>query len=178
MGEDEEGTLRNLKAHRSTLLDPSVAEHRERIVKTSGDGLLAEFQSAVDAVRCAVEIQRGMAERNAAAPARTVIKTRRFTRSPRRLPTRQCPLDRKDHDWPWAGVRNFTGRAGGARHPLEAKVFASASHAAKEERQFEQKSGHTSPARTKKVGAYDGAAIGRSLAARRCEIQRGFYFNA
>jgi class 3 adenylate cyclase len=68
MGEDEEGTLRNLKAHRSTLLDPSVAEHRGRIVKTSGDGLLAEFQSVVDAVRCAVEIQRGMAERNAAAP--------------------------------------------------------------------------------------------------------------
>jgi adenylate cyclase len=68
MGIDEEGTLRNLKAHRSTLLDPSVAEHRGRIVKTTGDGLLAEFQSVVDAVRCAVEIQRGMAERNAKAP--------------------------------------------------------------------------------------------------------------
>jgi adenylate cyclase len=68
MGADEEGTLRNLKAHRSALLDPSVAEHRGRIVKTTGDGLLAEFQSVVDAVRCAVEVQRGMAERNAASP--------------------------------------------------------------------------------------------------------------
>ena len=57
MGVDEEGTLRNLKAHRSNLLDPSVAEHRGRIVKTTGDGLLAEFQSVVDAVRCAVEIR-------------------------------------------------------------------------------------------------------------------------
>jgi class 3 adenylate cyclase len=68
MGADEEGTLRNLKARRSGLLDPSVAEHRGRIVKTTGDGLLAEFPSVVDAVRCAVEVQRGMAERNAATP--------------------------------------------------------------------------------------------------------------
>jgi adenylate cyclase len=68
MGVDEEGTLRNLKAHRSTLLDPNVAEHRGRIVKTTGDGLLAEFQSVVDAVRCAVEVQRGMIERNTATP--------------------------------------------------------------------------------------------------------------
>ena len=76
MGADEEGTLRNLKAHRSTLLDPSVAEHRGRIVKTTGDGLLAEFQSVVDAVRCAVEIQRGMAERNAKAPEGERIEIR------------------------------------------------------------------------------------------------------
>ena len=68
MGADEEGTLRNLKAHRSGLLDPNVAEHRGRIVKTTGDGLLAEFPSVVDAMRCAVEVQRGMAERNASAP--------------------------------------------------------------------------------------------------------------
>jgi class 3 adenylate cyclase len=68
MGVDEEGTLRNLKAHRRTLLDPGISEHRGRIVKTTGDGLLAEFQSVVDAVRCAVEIQHGMAERNAMAP--------------------------------------------------------------------------------------------------------------
>jgi adenylate cyclase len=68
MGADEEGTLRNLKAHRSGLLDPNVAQHRGRIVKTTGDGLLAEFPSVVDAMRCAVEVQRGMAERNATAP--------------------------------------------------------------------------------------------------------------
>jgi adenylate cyclase len=68
MGANEEGTLRNLKAHRSGLLDPSIAEHRGRIVKTTGDGLLAEFPSVVDAMRCAVEVQRGMIERNTATP--------------------------------------------------------------------------------------------------------------
>jgi len=68
MGADEEGTLAALKAIRRELADPSIAEHRGRIVKTTGDGLLVEFQSVVDAVRCAVEVQRGMAERNAAVP--------------------------------------------------------------------------------------------------------------
>src|SRR5215468_5566802 len=66
MGADEEGTLAALKAVRRELSDPKIAEHRGRIVKTTGDGLLVEFQSVVDAVRCAVDIQRGMAERNAA----------------------------------------------------------------------------------------------------------------
>ena len=66
MGTDEEGTLAQLKAHRCELLDPTIAEHRGRIVKTTGDGMLIEFPSVVDAVRCAVEIQRGMIERNAA----------------------------------------------------------------------------------------------------------------
>ena len=65
MGVDEEGTLRQLKAHRKELVDPKITEHRGRIVKTTGDGMLVEFASVVDAVRCAVEIQRGMAERNA-----------------------------------------------------------------------------------------------------------------
>jgi adenylate cyclase len=68
MGTDEEGTLARLKAHRRELVDPKIAEHRGRIVKTTGDGLLAEFASVVDAVRCAVEIQRGMPGRNAGAP--------------------------------------------------------------------------------------------------------------
>ena len=54
-----------LKAHRKELIDPKIAEHRGRIVKTTGDGMLVEFVSVVDAVRCAVDIQRGMAERNA-----------------------------------------------------------------------------------------------------------------
>ena len=67
MGHDEEGTLNRLNAHRRELIDPKIAEHRGRIVKTTGDGLLAEFASVVDAVRCAVELQRGMAERNAEA---------------------------------------------------------------------------------------------------------------
>ena len=57
-----------MTAHRRELIDPAVAEHAGRIVKTTGDGLLVEFASAVDAVRCAVDIQRGMAERNHAVP--------------------------------------------------------------------------------------------------------------
>src|SRR6266852_314829 len=65
MGADEEGTLNRLKAHRRELLDPKIAEHRGRIVKTTGDGMLVEFSSVVDAVRCAVEIQRAMIDRNA-----------------------------------------------------------------------------------------------------------------
>lgn len=64
MGADEDGTLTALTAHRRELIDPAIAEHSGRIVKTTGDGFLAEFASAVDAVRCAVDIQRGMAERN------------------------------------------------------------------------------------------------------------------
>src|SRR5438105_2603163 len=68
MGADEEGTLAALKGIRRELGDPKIAEHRGRIVKTTGDGMLVEFQSVVDAVRCAVAIQRGMAERNAAVP--------------------------------------------------------------------------------------------------------------
>src|SRR6516165_1290735 len=68
MGVDEEGTLAALKAWRRELIDPKIAEHRGCMVKTTGDGALVEFASAVDATRCAVEIQRAMAERNAAIP--------------------------------------------------------------------------------------------------------------
>src|SRR6516162_245996 len=68
MGADEEGTLAALKAHRRALVDPKIKEHRGEIIKTTGDGMLVEFASVVDAVRCAVEIQRGMAERNAGVP--------------------------------------------------------------------------------------------------------------
>ncbi len=76
MGADEEGTLRQLKAHRKELIDPKIAEHRGRIVKTTGDGILVEFVSVVDAVRCAVDIQRGMAERNVEAPRESRIEFR------------------------------------------------------------------------------------------------------
>jgi class 3 adenylate cyclase len=68
MGADEEGTLARLNEHLRVLINPAIAEHRGRIVKTTGDGLLAEFASVVEAVRCAVAIQRGMAERNLAVP--------------------------------------------------------------------------------------------------------------
>src|SRR5262244_1569860 len=76
MGADEEGTLRQLKSHRKELVDPKITEHRGRIVKTTGDGMLVEFVSVVDAVRCAVDIQRGMAERNANVPAEKRIQFR------------------------------------------------------------------------------------------------------
>jgi adenylate cyclase len=76
MGTDEEGTLAALKAIRRELGDPKIAEHRGRIVKTTGDGLLVEFPSVVDAVRCAVEVQREMAVRNADVPAGKRIEFR------------------------------------------------------------------------------------------------------
>jgi adenylate cyclase len=68
MGADEEGALARLKAVRKSLVDPAIAAHRGRIVKTTGDGMLVEFASAVDAARCAIEVQRAQAEQNAAVP--------------------------------------------------------------------------------------------------------------
>src|SRR6478672_5739729 len=68
IGADEEGTLAQLKAFRKTLVDPTIAKHRGRIVTSPGDGMLVEFASAVDAARCAVEVQRGMAGENTEIP--------------------------------------------------------------------------------------------------------------
>jgi adenylate cyclase len=68
MGADEEGTHERLKAHLAQLVDPKIKEHRGRIVKNTGDGFLAEFASVVDAVRCAVEVQRGMIDREPEMP--------------------------------------------------------------------------------------------------------------
>ena len=76
MGADEEGTLERLKALRRELLDPKIAEHHGRIVKTTGDGLLVEFASVVDAVRCAVEVQQAMPERNTGVAADSRIELR------------------------------------------------------------------------------------------------------
>src|ERR1700676_1469214 len=76
MGTDEEGTLAALKAIRRELVDPRIVEHRGRIVKTTGDGLLVEFASVVDAVRCAVDVQREMAGRNMAVPTEKRIEFR------------------------------------------------------------------------------------------------------
>jgi adenylate cyclase len=76
MGSDEEGTLTQLKAHRRILVDPKINEHRGRIVKTTGDGMLVEFASVVDAVRCAVDVQRGMVERSAGVPQEKRIEFR------------------------------------------------------------------------------------------------------
>jgi adenylate cyclase len=76
MGEDEEGTHERLRAHLRDLIEPNIAEHRGRIVKHTGDGFLAEFASVVDAVRCAVEVQRGMADRSAGTPLEKRIEFR------------------------------------------------------------------------------------------------------
>jgi adenylate cyclase len=76
MGLDEEGTLARLKAVRKTLIDPAIASHRGRIVKTTGDGVLVEFASTVDAVRSAVEIQRNMAEQNSNVPLDQMMQFR------------------------------------------------------------------------------------------------------
>jgi TolB-like protein/class 3 adenylate cyclase/Flp pilus assembly protein TadD len=76
IGIDEEGTLAQLKALRKTLFDPKITDHRGRIVKNTGDGALVEFASVVDAVRCANEIQRGMAEQNTDVPRNKRIEFR------------------------------------------------------------------------------------------------------
>ena len=76
MGADESGTLASLKAHLRELIDPKIAEHGGRTVKTMGDGLLLEFPSVVDAVRCAVDVQRGMQERNVRVPPESRIEWR------------------------------------------------------------------------------------------------------
>ena len=83
MGADEEGTLARLKAHRRELVDPKVAEHHGRIVKTTGDGMLVEFASVVDAVGCAVAEQGGMVKRNT-----------------------KVPIDRPGQEGPWTNWRN------------------------------------------------------------------------
>jgi adenylate cyclase len=76
MGRDEENTLARLKTLRKTLLDPTIATYTGRIVKTTGDGMLVEFASAVDAARCAIEIQREMADRNSGVPSELRIAFR------------------------------------------------------------------------------------------------------
>ena len=76
MGADEEKTLAVLKRHRRELIDPLIDQHRGRIFKTTGDGMLIEFASVVDAVRCAIVVQRGMEDRNANLPERERIRVR------------------------------------------------------------------------------------------------------
>src|SRR6201993_1826328 len=76
MGVDEEGTHERLKALLAELVDPKIKEHRGRTVKNTGDGMLVEFPSVVDAVRCAVEVQREMAGRNADVPMERRIEFR------------------------------------------------------------------------------------------------------
>src|SRR6516225_6737577 len=75
-GADEERTLARLRALRSDLFDPTIAAHRGRVVKRTGDGMLVEFRSVVDAVRCAIDAQNGMAERNGGLPQERRIEFR------------------------------------------------------------------------------------------------------
>ena len=74
MGADEVGTLKALKAHRREVVDPAISEHKGRIVKTTGDGMLVEFASAVDAVTCAMTVQSKMADRNATAAPKIAFR--------------------------------------------------------------------------------------------------------
>src|ERR1700730_10009814 len=76
MGADEEGTHERLKAHLGELVNPKIGEHRGRTVKNTGDGLLAEFASVLDAVRCAVKMEQEMVERNAVTPPEERIEFR------------------------------------------------------------------------------------------------------
>src|SRR5580693_8931819 len=75
-GADEDRTLARLRALRSDLIDPTIAVHHGRVVKRTGDGILIEFRSVVDAVRCAMEMQNGMVERNSGLPAERCIEFR------------------------------------------------------------------------------------------------------
>src|SRR5262249_20154109 len=76
MGADEEGTLAQLKAHRRELVDPKINEHRGRIVKATGDGMLVELATVVGALRCAAEFRHGVGERHAEVPRETRIEFR------------------------------------------------------------------------------------------------------
>src|SRR3954452_9467720 len=76
MSANEEGTLTRLKAYRRELVDPKIREHRGHIVKTTGDGMLVEFASVVDAVRCAVEMQRAMLDRESGVVEDNRIRVR------------------------------------------------------------------------------------------------------
>ena len=80
-GTDEDRTLARLRALRSDLIDPTIAVHHGRVVKRTGDGTLVEFRSVVDAVRCAIEVQNGMVERNAGLRAQDRVP-RRYPSSP------------------------------------------------------------------------------------------------
>ena len=75
-GADEEGTLARLRALRGDLIDPAITAHRGRVFKRTGDGILIEFRSVVDAIRCAIEVQKGMIERNAGLPPERCMKFR------------------------------------------------------------------------------------------------------
>ena len=79
-GTDEDRTLSRLRGLRSDLIDPTIAVHNGRIVKRTGDGSIVEFRSVVDAVRCAIEVQNGMIERNVGVPRTEFVASDRMAR--------------------------------------------------------------------------------------------------
>jgi class 3 adenylate cyclase len=104
MRADEEGTLQRLQAHRRELVDPKIREHHGCIVKTTGDGMLVEFPSVVDTVRCAVEIQRAMVDRNVETPEDQRIWGTDITRMP--CSWRQC-VTLFTEELPWLKGRDL-----------------------------------------------------------------------
>jgi len=106
MGADKEGTHERLQAHIRELVEPKIEEHRGHTVKNTGDGLLDEFPSVVDAARCGVEVQRGMAERNAETP-----EDKRITS---RIGVNLGDVIVEEHDifWRWSERSRATGRTG------------------------------------------------------------------
>jgi class 3 adenylate cyclase len=96
MERDEAGTFMRLRTHRKELFEPAIAEHKGHVFKLMGDGALAEFASVADAVECAVAIQRGLAERNAAAPEDHRIG----------VAVGQQVLELRAHRTAWAGLAN------------------------------------------------------------------------
>ena len=104
-GSDEDRTLARLRGLRSDLVDPAIAAHHGRVVKRTGDGNLVEFRSVVDAVRCAIEVQNGMVERNAGLPPERRIAI------PRRHPSRRCSRgERRRSDGRRRQYRRAAGR--------------------------------------------------------------------
>jgi TolB-like protein/class 3 adenylate cyclase/cytochrome c-type biogenesis protein CcmH/NrfG len=120
MGADEEGTLARLKTHRRELVDPNIQQHRGRIVKTTGDGMLVEFASVVDALRCAVEVQRGMAERNKTAPSDRRIEFRVG------INLGDVMMDREDKEDIYGDGVNIAARLEGIAEPGGITISASA----------------------------------------------------
>jgi adenylate cyclase len=112
IGADEEGTLARLKADRRELIDPKIAEHKGRIVKTTGDGLLVEFVSVVDALRCAVEVQTAMRERNADVPGDIRIEYRVG------IHQGDVVVEEAGHLWRWGQHRRTARRPGRTRRHL------------------------------------------------------------
>jgi hypothetical protein len=115
-GADEDRTLSRLRGLRSDLIDPAIDAHHGRIVKRTGDGGLIEFRSVVDAVRCVIEVQNGLIERNAGLPPERRIEFRvGIHRRRRRGGRRRSNGRRRQHRGPARGIAVFSGAAGAAR---------------------------------------------------------------